>query len=83
MSAVWKRFVLAGAREIEELRAKSGPRCPECGGSLLMRRVGFGPDAGKVFWDCSNVGRCSVSLAADNVTWPEQASPFAGTAAAA
>jgi ssDNA-binding Zn-finger/Zn-ribbon topoisomerase 1 len=82
LKMAWQKCVLAGAREIEQMRARSGPRCPHCGGQLILRRVGFGRDAGKQFWDCSNVGRCSVSLAADNVAWPE-ASPFAATAAAA
>jgi hypothetical protein len=78
---VWRRFVLAGAREVEELRSRSGPRCPQCDGLLIFRRVGFGRDAGKGFWDCSNVGRCSTSLAADAVPWPEQPSPFSAAAA--
>jgi len=77
LKSAWQKCVSAGAREVEEMRARTGPRCPQCGGHLLLRRVGFGPDAGKQFMDCSNVGRCSFSLAADEVTWPEQSSPFA------
>ncbi|HMJ90618.1 MAG TPA: hypothetical protein VK530_12435 [Candidatus Acidoferrum sp.] len=80
LKSVWQRCVVAGAREVEELRSRSGPRCPHCNGHLILRRVGFGPDAGKQFWDCSNVPRCSVSLSADDVTWPEAQSPFAAAA---
>jgi len=72
LTAVWQKCVLAGAREFGELRARSGPRCPHCGGHLILRRVGFGRDAGRQFWDCSNVPRCSISLAAESVAWPEQ-----------
>jgi ssDNA-binding Zn-finger/Zn-ribbon topoisomerase 1 len=74
----WQKVVLAGAREIEEIRARSGPRCPNCGGHLILRKVGFGRDAGKAFWDCSNVPKCFTSLEAETVTWPE--SPFSAAA---
>lgn len=68
--SVWEKCVSAGAREIEQMRA-SGPRCPQCGALLISRRVGFGRDAGKEFWDCSNIPKCFLSLTADAVTFPE------------
>jgi len=79
LTAAWRKCVLAGAREIEEMRARSGPLCPHCGAHMIQRRVMFGRDAGRQFWDCSNVPRCSVSLAAEEVTWPAP-SPFAAAA---
>lgn len=82
LTAVWRKCVLAGARELEELRARSGPPCPHCGGQMIMRRVSFGRDAGKQFWDCSNVPRCFLSLAADEVAWPEASAAVAVAAAA-
>lgn len=70
LTSVWQKCVHAGAREIEEMRAKPGPSCPHCGGHLILRRVGFGREAGRQYWDCSNVPRCSLSLAAEEVSWP-------------
>lgn len=80
LTAMWRKCVLAGAREIDELRARPGPLCPQCSGPMIQRRVMFGRDAGREFWDCSNVPRCFVSIAAEEVVWPESvapASPFA------
>jgi ssDNA-binding Zn-finger/Zn-ribbon topoisomerase 1 len=74
----WQKVVLASARELEEMRNRSGPRCPNCGGHLISRKVGFGPDAGKEFWDCSNVPKCFTSLEAGAVVLPN--SPFAAAA---
>lgn len=83
MASLVRRCVLAGAREMEELRARTGPRCPHCGGQLMLRRVGFGRDAGKQFWDCTNVPRCCVSIAAEQMVWPEVSAAGAGPFAAA
>ena len=74
----WQRCVLVGTREIEELRGRSGPCCPQCGGVLMRRKVSFGRDAGKEYWDCSNVLKCFVSLEASAVVCaPSFARPFA------
>jgi ssDNA-binding Zn-finger/Zn-ribbon topoisomerase 1 len=59
-------------------RARSGPRCPNCGGHLILRKIGFGHQAGKEFWDCSNVPKCFTSLEAEAVVWPQ--SPFSAAA---
>jgi hypothetical protein len=83
MASLVRRCVLAGAREVEELRARTGPRCPHCDGQLMLRRVGFGRDAGRQFWDCTNVPRCCVSIAAEEMIWPGVSAPGAITAAAA
>jgi ssDNA-binding Zn-finger/Zn-ribbon topoisomerase 1 len=74
----WHKVMLAGAREIDQMRNRSGPRCPNCGGQLLRRKVGFGENAGKEFWDCSNVPKCFTSIAAEALDWPQ--SPFSATA---
>jgi hypothetical protein len=74
----WQKVVLAGTRELDELRAHSGPACPNCGAHMISRTVCFGRDAGKQFWDCSNVPKCSCSVAAESVVWP--ATPFSARA---
>jgi hypothetical protein len=71
LGRAWQSVMLAGSRELDELRSRSGPCCPNCGGHLLLRKVGFGHETGKKFWDCSNVPKCFVSLPADEVVWPE------------
>ena len=76
--SAWNKFVSTGARELDEIRARSAPCCPNCGGPLIARRVGFGPQAGKEFWDCSNVPKCFTSLEADAVVWPQ--TPFSAAA---
>ena len=78
VASVWQKFVLTGARELDEIRARSVPCCPNCGAHLISRKVGFGPNAGKEFWDCSNVPECFTSLEAEAVVWPE--SPFSAAA---
>ncbi len=80
VASVWHKFIVTGARELDEIRARSGPCCPNCGGHLIMRKVGFGPDVGKEFWDCSNVPKCFTSLEAGAVTWPQAHSPFSAAA---
>jgi ssDNA-binding Zn-finger/Zn-ribbon topoisomerase 1 len=76
----WQKVVLFGSRELDELRSRTGPRCPSCGGQLIQRKVGFGRETGKTYWDCSNVPKCFVSLEAEAVAWP--ASPFSAPAGA-
>jgi hypothetical protein len=83
LASAWHRCLLAGVREIEEMRSRPGPRCPDCGGQLILRKVGFGRDAGKQFWDCSNVPKCCRSIAAEEMMWPEASAATAAPMAAA
>lgn len=43
--------------------SKHGTRkCPSCDGTLYRRRVKKGPNAGRMFWNCSNYPTCKTSI---------------------
>ena len=71
LGRAWQSVMQAGSRELGEMRSSSSPCCPSCGRHLILRKVGFGHETGKQYWDCSNVLKCFVSLPADDVVWPE------------
>ena len=38
--------------------AAAGPRCPKCGGEMILRTAKSGANQGGKFWGCSNFPRC-------------------------
>jgi hypothetical protein len=44
----------------EPIRAEAaaGPRCPKCGGEMILRTARTGANQGGKFWGCSNFPRC-------------------------
>ncbi|MBI1178196.1 hypothetical protein GC207_12245 [bacterium] len=56
---LWQRF-------INDIRGPAKPMCPDCGRPMILRKVKYGREAGKEFWDCSNYLRCSRKLDSDS-----------------
>lgn len=52
-------------RHVQGLKDRLEPseerRCPECGGSMLLRTARRGAKAGKQFWGCSSFPRCRAT----------------------
>jgi restriction system protein len=42
----------------EPAQPDSPPSCPACGGRMVLRTAGKGPNAGSRFWGCSGFPRC-------------------------
>lgn len=41
---------------------QEAPRCPKCGGEMILRTARHGTNAGNQFWGCSNYPRCRSIL---------------------
>ncbi len=55
-------------KTVQEVPTKDIPlsnNCPRCGGELIKRQAKKGPNAGSVFWGCSNFPRCRYSKSLD------------------
>ncbi len=66
---LWQRF-------ISDIRGPAKPTCPDCGRPMILRKVKYGREAGKEFWDCSNFLRCSRKLDSGTATLRMSKSPF-------
>lgn len=42
------------------------PVCPRCGGRMVRRTAQKGPNAGRVFWGCSNYPACRFTKKAED-----------------
>ncbi len=51
---------------IREKEEKGTPVCPECSGSMLLREVKKGPNAGKKFWGCAKFPGCRGIVPVNN-----------------
>lgn len=49
------------------LTSDAAPRCPKCGGEMLLRTAKSGPNAGNKFWGCSNYPTCRSMLPYEGV----------------
>ena len=70
LPALWQKLVT-------DLRGPSRPTCPDCGSAMILRKVKYGPDVGKEFWDCSNYFQCSAKMDSDTAMLRANKSPFA------
>jgi len=66
---LWQRF-------IQDVRGPSKPYCPDCGRAMILRKVKYGVDVGKEFWDCSNYLKCSRKMDSDTVMMRINKTPF-------
>ncbi|HAV63994.1 MAG TPA: hypothetical protein DCY13_16710 [Verrucomicrobiales bacterium] len=66
---LWQRF-------IDDIRGPARPTCPDCGRPMILRKVKYGRDAGREFWDCSNYLRCSRKLDSDTAMVRLNKTPF-------
>lgn len=66
---LWQRF-------ISDIRGPAKPACPDCGRPMILRKVKYGREAGKEFWDCSNFLRCSRKMDSNTASLRMGKSPF-------
>lgn len=59
--ANWKNSKRAGnpKKELPFMDEEEAPRCPKCGGVMVMRVAKKGPMAGHPFWACKNYPKCN------------------------
>jgi hypothetical protein len=47
-----------GVHPISSQTEPEAPKCPQCGGQMVLRTAKSGPNQGRQFWGCTNYPRC-------------------------
>ena len=59
-------------REVPAMSVSASPRCPTCGGEMVLRTARRGPNQGRTFWGCASFPRCCGIVGADTPVVPDE-----------